>query len=60
MNDTPDKSHYPDLYFTLSPSHDTLHIKRSTEGRSGFRKFVLRNAEPYRDEPRNREEPKAQ
>ena len=51
MNDTPDKSHYPDLYLTLSPSHDTLHIKRSTEGMPGFRKFVLRNAEPYRDEP---------
>ena len=51
MNDTADKSHYPDLYLTLSPSHDTLHIKRSTEGMPGFRKFVLRNAEPYRDEP---------
>ena len=51
MNDITDKSRYPDLYLTLNPSHDTLHIKRSTEGRAGFRKFVLRNAEPYRDEP---------
>ena len=26
MNDTADKSKYPDLYLTLNPAHETLHI----------------------------------
>lgn len=51
MNDTADKSEYPDLYLTLNPAHETLHIKRSQNGLQGFRNFVMKNAAPYENEP---------
>ena len=51
MSQIPDRPQYPDLYLTLNPSHESLHIKRSADGLPGFRRFVGKNADPFLDEP---------
>ena len=43
-------STYHDLYITLNPAFETIHIKHSDQGNKGFEDFAFKNISPYLDE----------
>ena len=44
-------NNFSDLYLTLSPVHDSLHIVRCDDGREGFRDFIEKNIDRALKEP---------